>query len=157
MEYRAMLIALDGIAVFAKRARGRRAEGSLQLHGPGPAHRASRINKNCMRVPLLPAQTFAQALQSYWITYCIINSGGEYIPLGRADQILYPYYMKDLEDGFLTKDEARDLMASFLVKCNEKIITDTKKAENHYNFGLFSQGIIRKKTGGKRYQPDGRL
>lgn len=142
MEYRAMLIALDGAAAFAKR----HADAALKeaCNCTDPVRRAEllTISKNCARVPMLPAQTLAQALQSYWIMYCIINSGGEYIPLGRADQILYPYYQKDIENGTLTRDEARDLLASFLVKCNEKIVTDIKKAENHYNFGLFSQGII---------------
>lgn len=142
MEYRAMLIALDGIAVFAKRHANEALREACLCKDPSRSAELLLISRNCSKVPMLPAQTFAQALQAYWFTYCIINSGGEYIPLGRADQILYPYYKKDLDSGLITKEQARDLMASFLVKCNEKVVTDTKKVENHYNFGLFSQGII---------------
>jgi formate C-acetyltransferase len=55
---------------------------------------------------------------------------------------MYPYYKDDVDAGRITWDEARDILASFLVKCNERVIQDTKKAENHYNYGLFSQGVI---------------
>jgi pyruvate-formate lyase len=142
MEYRAMLIALDGVAIFAKRHADAALKEACSCTDQDRRAELLTMNNNCRRVPMLPAETFAQALQAFWFTYCIVNSGGEYIPLGRADQILYPYYEKDIREGVITKEEARDLMASFLVKCNEKIVTDTKKAENHYNFGLFSQGVI---------------
>jgi formate C-acetyltransferase len=72
----------------------------------------------------------------------MVNSGGEYVPLARADQYLYPYYKADIEAGVISREEAKDILASFLVKCNERVIQDTKLAENHYNFGLFSQGVI---------------
>lgn len=86
--------------------------------------------------------TLQQAAQSYWLVYSVVNSGGEFIPLGRADQYLYPYYQKDISTGRITEEDAYNIIASFLVKCNERIVLDTKKAENHYTFGLFSQGIV---------------
>ncbi len=70
----------------------------------------------------------------------MVNSGGEYVPLGRADQY-YPYYKKDLYEKRITKERALILTVVF-IKCNERIIIDTKQAENHYSFGLFSQGLV---------------
>ncbi len=141
-EYRAMLIALQGVAVFAKRHADEAVREACACKDPARREELLEMSRRCSRVPMGPAENFAEALQAYWFTYCIINSGGEYIPLGRADQILHPYYEKDIKEGKITKEQARDLLASFLVKCNEKIVTDTRKVENHYNFGLFSQGII---------------
>ena len=63
------------------------------------------------------------------------------MPLGRVDQNVYPFYKADIESGRMTKEEARDLLGSFLAKCNERVCTDTKKCENHYDFGIFSQGV----------------
>jgi pyruvate-formate lyase len=73
------------------------------------------------RVPEHPARTFHEALQAYWIVYCLVTlemggccpGGG--LGLGRPDQFLYPYYRADLEAGRLTRDEALELMEIFLL------------------------------------------
>ncbi len=36
--------------------------------------------------------------------------------LGRLDQILYPYYKKDMEEGRITKDEAFELICCLWIK-----------------------------------------
>jgi formate C-acetyltransferase len=100
------------------------------------------IYKVCSHIPLHPARNLHEAVQAYWFTYCIVNSGGEYVPLSRGDQFLYPFFRKDMEEHGITKERAIDLIGSFLVKCNERIIIETKKAENHFTFGLFSQGKV---------------
>ncbi len=141
-NYRAMLVALDGVTAFARR----HAEAVLgmALACPDPERRRElfAIHRNCLNVPMNPAANFHEALQSFWFVYCLVNSGGEFVPFGRLDQHLIPYYEKDLAAGTLTPAEARDLLASFLVKCNERVIQDTRQAQNFYNFGLFSQGKI---------------
>lgn len=141
-EYRAMLIAIEGIELFAKRHADSALKAAYECEDPKRRGELLEISRICGKVPMHGAQTLHEALQAYWFTYCLINSGGEYVPLGRADQILYPYYRADIDSGRISREFAEDLIASFLVKCNERIITDTHKAENHYNFGLFSQGII---------------
>lgn len=141
-QYRAMLIALEGVEAFAKRHADKAIEAALLEKDPVRKEELLEIARVCGKVPMQGAETLHEALQAYWFTYCLVNSGGEYVPLGRADQILYPYYKKDMEKGNITREQAEDMVASFLVKCNERVIIDTKKAENHYNFGLFSQGVI---------------
>lgn len=141
IEYRAMLIALEGIEAFAHRFSACAMKEALACNDRVRRQELLTIAKVCAGAPFHGANSFQEALQTYWFAYCLINSGGEYLPLGRADQILISYYESDMKKGTISDEYAWDLMASFLVKCNEKIITDTKKAENHYNFGLFSQGI----------------
>ncbi len=141
-EYRAMQIALDGLVEFARRHAQEAFKLALKETDMIRRHELMEIYEAASRVPLYPARNFHEALQCYWFVYCMINSGGEYVPLGRADQHLYPYYKADIEQKRINKERAVDLLGSFLVKCNERIIIDTKKAENHYNFGLFSQGLV---------------
>jgi formate C-acetyltransferase len=117
---------------------------SVKEKDPKRKRELFQIYKNCSIVPYLPSETLWEALQAYWFTYCLVNSGGEFVPLGRVDQNIYPYYKSDVESGRITKEEARDLLGSFLAKCNERICTDTKKCENHYDYGIFSQGIPEK-------------
>src|SRR5665648_171273 len=141
-EYKAMLISLSGLEAFGRRHAQVALDKAYECVDPIRKKELMTIYKNCSKVPMEPADTFYEAVQAYWFTYCMINSGGEYVPLGRADQFIYPFYKSDLEAGLISKEEARDILASFLVKCNERVIQDTKLAENHYNYGLFSQGTI---------------
>lgn len=143
-EYKAMLVSLEGLEAFGKRHARVALDLAYECQDKERKEELLTIYKNCSHVPMNPARNFYEAVQSYWFTYCMINSGGEYVPLGRMDQYIYPFYKADLEAGLITKQEAKDILASFLVKCNERVIQNTKLAENHYNFGLFSQGIIPK-------------
>ena len=82
------------------------------------AQELKQIRDNCRIVPRKPAQTFAQAVQSLWFAH-IINTWEDYInanSLGRLDQILYPYYKRDIERGILTKGEAFELLCCLWLK-----------------------------------------
>lgn len=140
-EYRAMLIAIDGVLAFARRHSEQALRCAAQEPDAVRRRELQEMSRVCSRVPYLPAETLQEALQAYWFTYCLISSGGEFVPLGRVDQHIWPYYEKDLATGNITEDYAADLLGSFLAKCNERICTDTAKWENHYDFGLFSQGV----------------
>lgn len=141
-EYRAMLIALDGLVDYARRYSDEALRMACVCEEEERKKELMEIHHICKKVPLHPAETLWEATQSYWLTYSVVNSGGEFIPLGRSDQYLYPYYQRDIDAGRITEEDALNIIGSFLIKCNERIIIDTKKAENHYNFGLFSQGRI---------------
>ncbi|MGA2479496.1 MAG: pyruvate formate lyase family protein, partial [Spirochaetia bacterium] len=141
-EYRAMIICLDGLVEFSRRHAETALKMAMEESDPVRRRELCEIADVCSHVPLHPARTLHEATQAYWFTYCIVNSGGEFVPLARGDQILYPFFRADLEQHRITKERAVDLVGSFLVKCNERIIIDTRKAENHYNFGLFSQGTV---------------
>jgi formate C-acetyltransferase len=141
-EYRAMIICLDGLVEFARRHAEAALKTSLAESDPIRRRELFEIYKVCSHIPLHPARNLHEAVQAYWFTYCIVNSGGEYVPLSRGDQFLYPFFRKDMEEHGITKERAIDLIGSFLVKCNERIIIETKKAENHFTFGLFSQGKV---------------
>ncbi|MCL2865755.1 MAG: pyruvate-formate lyase [Lachnospiraceae bacterium] len=141
-EYRAMLLALDGLVMFANRHADEALRLAVDCQESQRKQELMEIYKICKRIPLFPAETLQEAAQAYWFTYAIVNSGGEFIPLGRADQYLYPYYKRDMENKTIDQERAIDIIGSFLVKCNERIIINPKKAENHFSFGLFSQGVV---------------
>lgn len=85
-----------------------------------PARRAEleQIARNCSRVPEQPAETFWEAAQSLLFAH-LINTWEDGInanSLGRLDQILYPYYQRDLERGILTRDQAFELICCLWLK-----------------------------------------
>ncbi|MBA3031278.1 MAG: hypothetical protein FP816_21025 [Desulfobacteraceae bacterium] len=77
------------------------------------------IANRSRKVPELPAGNFMEALQSIWMTQIttVISYGEDSIfAPGRVDQLLYPYYQKDVEAGLLTKEQAIDIIEEYLVK-----------------------------------------
>ena len=82
------------------------------------AHELLEIAFVCERVPRFAARTLREAIQSLWFGH-IFNTWEDTInanSLGRLDQILYPYYMRDIERGVLTEDEAFELICCLWIK-----------------------------------------
>ncbi len=71
---------------------------------------------NLCRVPLQAATTFAEALQSIWFCFAFLRLCGNWPGIGRIDVLLGDYLEKDLAEGRITLDDARELMAHFLIK-----------------------------------------
>ena len=78
-----------------------------------------QIAERCRRVPAQPAVSFMEALQSLWLTQVttVISYGEDSIfAPGRVDQLLYPYYKKDLEERIITKEQALEALEEYLIK-----------------------------------------
>ncbi len=78
----------------------------------------AEINRKC---PAWPAESFFEAMQSFWMTHVLIhiNSAEWSISPGRFDQYMYPFYKKSISDGSLTKQFAEELMTCLWIKFNE--------------------------------------
>lgn len=75
------------------------------------------IAQTLREVPEHPAKSFRQALQSVWLVYyCSQMDDVANHSLGRLDQYLIEYYRRDLENGVLTKEEAREFLYDFWLK-----------------------------------------
>ena len=72
------------------------------------------MNKFCSE----PPTSFFEAVQFIWFTQNIINIiyQRSVVALGRLDQILWPYYEKDIESGVLTRDFALELIEELNLK-----------------------------------------
>lgn len=66
------------------------------------------------------AGSFREALQLLRILHFSIWEASNYHnTLGRFDQYMYPYYIKDINEGVLTKKEAFELLEEFFLSCNK--------------------------------------
>ena len=73
----------------------------------------SELYETLKQVPLHPARTFREALQSVQLfTY---NLYGLY-SFGKPDLYLLPYYKKDIESGVLTLEKAQELIDCFFLQ-----------------------------------------
>jgi formate C-acetyltransferase len=72
--------------------------------------RLEEIAKACNWVPANPPRTIREAMQFFWLIHVIIHQI-EFIAIGigaRLDVLFNPYYIKDKEEGRISKDGARN-------------------------------------------------
>ncbi|MGI5971652.1 MAG: glycyl radical protein [Oscillospiraceae bacterium] len=121
---RAVLISLDAAIMFARRYADLAAD--MAEKEPDTQRRAElkKLAEICAKVPVYPAESFYEAVQAVCMTYVIIMIEGPGTGIGylRADQYLYPYYKKDIEEGRITDEEVRELIACLYIKLNSSVI-----------------------------------
>jgi len=110
-----------------------------------PQYRANY--ENLMRVPFEPAENFYEAVQSLWFTFAFLRLCGNWPGIGRIDYLLGDYLKKDIKNGTLTLDEAREILAHFFIKgcewINGKYIGsgDAQHYQNILLAGIDENGI----------------
>ncbi len=122
-ELKAMSICVDAIITLGRRY----AETAHKLaeieKDPIRKKELSQIEQICKRVPAHAPQTFWEALQYYWFIHLGVitelNPWDAFNP-GRLDQHLVPFYKQGLNEGTLTRDQARELLQCFWIKFNNQ-------------------------------------
>lgn len=140
----AINIALEGIIIYARRLVEKLEAVCNAEMNPAQKEIYQKLLENCVNVPLHPPQSFRQAVQSAWTIKTAIELAHpvNLHCFGRMDQILYPYYKKDLEEGRVTPDEARELLEELLLKTmSQNIRPESNMLANFYHRYLGSTPI----------------
>ena len=151
---RALEISLDGVMVFGRRLALRVERELDRTVDPVRRDELARMLDTCRAVPCGPAATFEQAVQSLWTVKTAVELA---LPVnlqcpGRLDQLLIPYYRRDLEQGWITRAWARELLEELLLKnMTQNIRPESNFLGHFYHRYLGSSPIT---IGGQR--PDGR-
>ena len=142
--YQATRIACEGLADFAHRFAQEAERLAAEEKDPVRAVELKEIALICHKVPYGPAETFHEALQSLWLTHMAVNLEGlnSAISFGRMDQYLYPYYKRDLEQGRISRDVARELLLCFSAKCTEHVFLLSEKVSQYHGGYLVVQAAI---------------
>ena len=114
--YRAILIVIDAVETYARRY----ADLAEQLAETASAERAAELKeiaRICRKVPMEPAHSFHEALQSVWFLHVIlqIESNGHSLSFGRFDQFCHPYYENSLREG-VSPDFMDELLENLWLK-----------------------------------------
>lgn len=137
-------IAVEGVMIFTKRL-VQRIESELQQ--TNDLERRAQLNRMltiCQKVPLNPASSFEEAVQSLWTIKTAVELAHP-INLhcfGRMDQILFPYYKKDLDQGSITREYARELLEELLLKImSQNVRPESNMLSNFYHRFLGSSPV----------------
>lgn len=118
---KAVVICCEGMVALAKRYADKARELAQEYDDPIRKAELEKISQICDWVPGNPPRTFWEALQALWFAQigCHIEANAPSYSPGRFDQYVYPYYMKDLEEGRLTREKALELIECLWIKFSE--------------------------------------
>ncbi|MFW9970207.1 MAG: glycyl radical protein [Candidatus Odinarchaeota archaeon] len=76
------------------------------------------ISEICSNISENAPNNFKEALQLIYFNHliCGLEDGGYAVSIGRLDQLLYPFYINDINNGVITKEEVRFLIECFFLK-----------------------------------------
>lgn len=168
-ELRGMSISCDAAILFAER-HAQEAEKMIsvleaklkKIVGVGDDEKAIGIQKRidelkkiadvCRWVPAHAPRTFYEALQTYWFvhlgTITELN-GWDAMNPGHLDQHLEPFYTKEIADGTLTREEAKELISCFWIKVNNhpappKVGITAKESGTYNDFTNINLGGVKR-------------
>ena len=109
---------IEGIMIYAQRLTQKLQEELDKTDDFERKAILSKMLQACQNVKSKPAKTFREAVQLYWIIKTTVDLA---LPFnvhgpGRLDQIFYPYYKRDVVEGRITREEARELMEELVLK-----------------------------------------
>ncbi len=107
-----IIIVSDAIMLWAKRHGDKAKELAENEKDTDRKKELLEISRICYKVPRYKAESFYEALQSQWFIQMfsrLEQKTGATISNGRMDQYLYPYYKRDVEEGRINKEEAKEL------------------------------------------------
>ncbi|WP_319482881.1 trans-4-hydroxy-L-proline dehydratase [uncultured Draconibacterium sp.] len=120
-ELKAMDVSCDAAIVFAERHADLAEEMAEIENDPKRVAELKRIAEVCRWVPANAPRNVWEAIQMYWFvhlgTVTELN-GWDAMNPGHFDQHLTPFYEKELTEGTLTRDEAKELISCFWIKVN---------------------------------------
>jgi len=140
LHYAAKIVC-EGLADYSLRLGQKAMEQANLEKDSGRAEELKKIARTCWTVPLKPAKTFHEALQSLWLTHMTVCLEGlnSAVSFGRVDQYLYPYYKKDIAEGRITRQEAFELLLSFSAKTTEHVFLISDRTSQYHGGFLVAQ------------------
>ncbi len=122
-ELKAMDIAADAMLIYAGRYAEKLGKMAEEEENSERRKELNEMAKICRRVPAHAPETFWEALQHYWFVHVGVvyetNPWDSFNP-GRLDQHLDPFYEKDVAEGKLTRERAKELLEAFWIKFNNQ-------------------------------------
>ena len=135
-ELEAMAVSCEAAILFAERHAQLAEEMADELSSQFSVHGSQldakvekriaelqKIAEVCRWVPAHAPRNFLEAIQMYWFvhlgTVTELNGWDSMNP-GHLDQHLYPFYEKEVAEGTLTRDEAKELISCLWIKFNNQ-------------------------------------
>jgi pyruvate formate-lyase/glycerol dehydratase family glycyl radical enzyme len=121
--YAAVVEATEGIIAYSRNLAGEAKKLAHRERDPATKKELEAIAAIHERVPEYPAATFREALTAVWICWTAVHLENPNVglSLGRLDQVLYPAYRRDVDEGKLTIEEGVELLCCLWLKIGDHV------------------------------------
>jgi len=126
--YESVRISMEGVIAYANNLSGEAKKRARQETDAVRKKNFETIANICRQVPAGPARTYREAVNSLWL--CQVGIHAENINMamspGRLDQVLYPFFRKDVENG-LSLEEVLNISCCLWLKIadNTNLVPET--------------------------------
>lgn len=119
--YRSIIIVMEGAQNFMIRYHDLIKEKAKSILDEKLKLSMLTVAENCKNISKRPAETLHEAVQAVWFLFVILHmeSNASSFSPGRLDEILYPYYKKDINIGKLNEQRALEIIECLWLKFNE--------------------------------------
>ena len=141
--YDAIRVVCDGLDDFARRYH----QEALRLAGETVDPQRKRdllgIAEACTSVPRRPARSLREALQSILFAHIALNieSLDNSVSPGRLDQVLAPFYERDIAAGKIDRAGAFELLGCFALKLCELVPVFSRRG-TRFHGGMFNGQVL---------------
>nr|QKW93937.1 4-hydroxyphenylacetate decarboxylase large subunit [Vitiosangium cumulatum] len=140
--YRGVLRALEGVQEHCLAYARLAGELASTLESSQRAERDNllAIQERMKRLSSEPPKTFLEAAQLIFTVHSCLHLIGEPTAIGRLDQMLFPFYERDVANGRLDDEQAQEIIDCFWIKVGEKVQLNRQFVEDHQPFGNLAMG-----------------
>lgn len=127
-----------GILRWAAKCSARAAEKAEICTDEVQKQNLLRLSETLKRIPKRPAESFYEAVLCVYFCFSFDPDS-----IGLADRYLYPYYKRDMENGVLTREEAKGYLQELFImlqsytRCDSKNFT--RGGESHFAIGGYNE------------------
>lgn len=144
--YCGVQLALGGIINYAGRLGAEAVKQAAEMEASGYPDRAKELatmGEYLARVPAETPRTFQEALNALWICKVALHqeNANAALSVGRLDQVLYPFYKKDIEDGRLNPRQAVELVGCLWLKIADHLPVVPETSEELFGGSGSNQAI----------------
>lgn len=123
--YESIRLTSSGIIILANRYADKAEEMAKSEKDAQRKEELLQIAANCRNVPENPPRSFREALQFIWFVQLggILSENPLALNPGRFDQFMYPYYLKDTQEGVEDDESILELIECYWLKLSEWVWT----------------------------------
>lgn len=135
--YQAMIKGLDAAILLGEKFSQEAARMLETETDPEVIKNLERIRDNAKECPKNPPKTFYQAINCYWFVHEVfkIFDCMSIATIGHIDRELIGYYERDIKEGILTREEAKELVQYYLI-ITDGICDYYEKGRDHINANM---------------------
>ena len=136
--YQGTILALEGAIAFAEN-HAREAERLAFKAGEERRKELIEMARICRKVPRHRADTFREAIQSFWLIHCMlfIELNGRGVSPGRFDQYMYRAFKDDMEAGRISEEGVIELLELLRIKCTEIVRAHATFTETYVSGSIY--------------------